>query len=133
MRAFVITIDGLVALSFIFIAMLLLSSQTFQPSAPRGVYLKQLTLDALTLLEKTDRLAFAVEGDTDGINELLQDLPELACMQMTVTDSHGEQIVNVHRIGCGEHGRELQSAAKPFTHDGERYMVKATAWYGKIS
>ena len=133
MKAFVITIDALMAISFLFLAVLLLATQTFQPTAPRGIYLKQLTLDVLTVLDKTKGLDYAVEGNTNPMNMILASTPESACMQISIIDYRGEQVAVIGKVGCGEYGRELQTASTPFVHDGRVYTAKADAWYRKES
>jgi hypothetical protein len=131
MRAFVITVDALVALSFIIIAIVLISTQTFQPNAPRGIYLKQLTLDVLTVLEENMLFSQALEGNSSAMHNILQHTPDLACMQIEIYDSSGDSIATISKAGCGEYGRELQTAVKPFIHDGGRFTARAKAWYKK--
>lgn len=133
MRGFVITFDAIVALSLFFVAVILISSEGLQPSTPRGVYIKQLTLDVLTVMEKTDRLGILVDGDGSAVRELLQATPELACIQVTVYDSDGNLIGTVTKSGCGPYGRELQSASMPFVHEGKPYLARAESWYRKES
>ena len=131
MKGFVITIDALMALSFLFLAVLLLSSNSFQPNAPRGIYLKQLTLDALTVMDKVGAFDNAVDGDANPVNQILASTPHSACMQITIIDRNGDDVATLSKIGCGEFGRELQSASKPFVHNGKPYMVKTKSWYRK--
>ncbi len=129
MKAFVITMDALVAISVLFIALLVLSTMTFHPYAPRGVYLKQLTLDTLTLMDKTGKLGPAVEGNSAGIRRLLDATPELVCMQVSITDSNDEVIATIPKNNCGETGRELQVATRRFLYSGEPHNVRAQSWY----
>ena len=131
MRAFIITVDALVALSFIFIAALLMYSQTFQPYAPRGVYLKQLTLDALTVMESDRALMHAVQGNGTGVRQLLQRTPDHVCMHVSITDSSGDVVTTIAKENCGAYGEAFQSVVMPTTYEGKPYMVMAHSWYRK--
>ena len=133
MRAFLITVDAIIAIGFFVIAMALISSQTFQPVAPRGVYLKQLTLDTLNVIDETGALEMAMSGNSTPMHTILHNTPELSCMQITVTDRTGEAVATISKVGCGEYGRELQTTARPFLWEGERHLVRAESWYRKES
>lgn len=133
MRAFVITFDSLIAVSFLFIAALLVATTTFQPYAPRGVYLKQLTLDVLTVMEKTGSFGIAIDGNSSAMRQVLRATPEPACIQVTISDDNGNELATLTKLDCGAFGRELQTAAMPFVHDGDLYMAKAQSWYKKVS
>jgi len=131
MRGFAITLDAIVALSLLLFALLILSTQTFEPKAPRGTYLKQLTLDSLTVLGKSGRLSLALGGDTAPAREILQATPDAACIQVSMIDDSGETVATISKTDCYGYGSELQSASMPFVHDGEAYMANAQAWYRK--
>jgi hypothetical protein len=131
MKGYVITVDALVALSFLFLASLLIYSQTFHPQAPYGVYLKQFTLDVLTVMEKSGALEEGVEENSTEMRWLVESTPDLMCMQVSIINSSNQQIALVSKTHCGEFGREFQVASRPFVHDGEMYMVKAESWYRK--
>lgn len=131
MRAFVLTLDAFVAVALLFSAVFLMYSTSFQPYAPRGVYLKQFTSDMVTVMEKNGDLAAALEGNTSGMHYIMSFTPQLVCMQVSITDSTGNQSVTLARDGCGEYGRELQVIMRSLIHSGQLYTVKAEAWYMK--
>lgn len=133
MRAFLITVDAIIAIGFFVIAMALISSQTFQPAAPRGVYLKQLTLDMLNVIDETGALDNAMSGNSTPMHEILHNTPELSCMQVTITDEAGEAVATISKVGCGEYGRELQTTTRVFLWEDERYLIRAESWYRKES
>jgi hypothetical protein len=133
LRAFIITVDAIIAVGFFIVAMTLLSSQTFQPVAPRGVYLKQFTLDTLNVMDETGALGNALTGNSTPMHKILQNTPELACMQVSLIDETGTTLATITKITCGEFGRELQTTAKPFLLEGNRYIVRAESWYRKES
>lgn len=129
MKAFVLTIDAMIAVSFLFMALLILSAQTFQPLAPRGIHMKQMTLDALTVMEKSGALYEALDGNSSEVRRLLEYTPELMCMHIQIRDDHGGEVALISKNDCGKLGREYQSATRDFIYDGEPYSVKADSWY----
>jgi hypothetical protein len=131
MKGFIITIDAIAAFFILLVATVWITSYSFQPVAPRGVYLKQVTLDTLTVLEKTGRMDLAVEGNSSSVQDILQATPELVCIQMTIVNEHGEDVATITKANCGTYGRELQTAARSFIHNGRPYMVKSESWYRK--
>jgi len=128
-RAFIITFDGLVALMILFIAIYIASGQNFQPVAPKGVYLKQLTLDTLTVLEKSGRIGMAIEGNSSAARQIMEATGESVCMQISIIQSTGTVIANMKKEGCDAFEKELQVAARPFIYGAESYYVKAESWY----
>lgn len=132
MKGFAITLDALLALSLIFFALIFISTQTFQPYAPRGTYLKQVSLDTLAVLEKTGRLGAAIDGDGASAREMVQATPENVCMQVSVTDGAGNALFTISKAGCYGFGSELQSAVVPFAYNGGNYLAEAKAWHRKV-
>lgn len=131
MRGLVITMDAMIAIVFIFMAALILYSQTFYTYAPRGAYLKQITLDALTVIEKTGGIEVAIEGDSTGVREVIRTAPQHICIQVVINDASGEQVAAILRGGCSEYGKEVQVAVRPFAYQGQSYSVIAHSWYRK--
>jgi hypothetical protein len=129
-RGFAITLDAVVALTFFMVAMVVISAQTYQPTAPGDVYLKQLTLDTLTVLEKTGLTAQALGGNDSGMQELLEATPKLACMQISMLNSSGGTVARLVKSGCNETaGLDIQAAARPGLYNGTRYVIKSESWF----
>jgi len=128
MKGLLMTLDAMFAVAFMFTAIVLLSSMTFQPLAPRGAYLKQLSLDALTLMEKSKSLEYAVAGDSTEVRRLLEATPPQICMHVSISSANGSLVALIPKNGCGEAGKELQIASRHFVHAGDPYMVKAESW-----
>ena len=132
MKGFAATLDSVVAISFLFFALALIATQTYEPRAPGSVYLKQLTLDTLTVLEKTGRLGSAIDGNTSAIPEILEATPSLSCMSVSILDSTGETFTAFTKIGCNDsQGLDIQSATLPIAHGGEYYIVRSESWFRK--
>lgn len=130
MRGFVITTDAMFAISLFLIAMVVVSMHSFQPQMARGLYLKQVTLDVLTVSEKAGRLADAADGNSSAVRELMEATPELACMELEITDYAGTPVITTAKSDCGSYGKELQTAYRSFrSEDGSMYVVKVYSWY----
>ncbi len=129
MKAFIISLDSLVAVSVMFLMLYLMFSQDFHPAAPRGVYLKQLSLDALSVLEKSGRLSQMVAGNSTAVREILGAAPQSVCMQVSLADEAGAPLAAAIRPGCGEVGPERQTAATVLSYGGDLYLVRMDSWY----
>ena len=128
MKGLILTLDAMVAVAFLLTAIVILSSMMFQPLVARGAYLKQITLDALTLIEKEDTLDDAVTGDSTSLRRVLEMTPPQVCMHIYIIDKNGGLIALIPKNDCGETGKEMQIAARHFIHDGEPYTLKAESW-----
>ena len=132
MRGFAITLDAVVAISFFLFAMIIIMSQIYQPRAPGGVYLKQLTLDTLTVLEKTGRIGQAIDGNTSSIQEIVEATPKLACMSVSIINITGDVVAGTVKGDCTETiGLDVQTTARPVLYQGNRYVVKSESWFRK--
>jgi len=129
MRAFFISMDALAALSIMLLMLVLMFAQDFNPNAPRGVYLKQLSMDTLSTLERSGRIGAMVDGNASTVRELMEALPYSACLQLTVDTAGGSSLATVARSGCGDFGKELQTLASPVIHDEDIYLVTMRSWY----
>ncbi|MBI5046575.1 hypothetical protein HZC07_02485 [Candidatus Micrarchaeota archaeon] len=130
-KGFVITLDGTAALLIIFIALLLVYTQNFQLNAPRGIYLKQISLDVLDTLEKSGRIQKAVDLNSSAVREVLEATPESVCMDISINDELGTEIATLPKTNCSSSGRELQVVTKAFIKDGNNYRATAESWYKK--
>lgn len=132
MKGFAATLDSVVAISFLFFALALIATQTYEPRAPGGVYLKQLTLDTLTVLEKTGRLGSAIDGNESAIPEVLEATPHLSCVSISIINSTGDEFIYAEKSGCTDSEElDLQVATLPLVHRGEYYIVKSESWFRK--
>jgi len=130
-KGFVITLDALTALLFLLFAMMIISAYVFHPLAPRGVYLKQLSMDVAGILDKTDRLDVLIEENNSAdVREIIQATPESVCMQLKINDKNGDEIAAVNKFDCGAYGKELQVTSRVFVYDGDAYTAKIESWYG---
>ncbi len=132
MKGFAITLDAVVALTFFMFAMMIISAQSYQPIAPGEVYLKQLTLDTLTVLEKTGGIGQALGGNATAAHQLIEATPKLACMQVSFINSTEDVVTAVVKNGCTEtSGLDIQTAARPVLYNGSKYIIKSESWFRK--
>jgi hypothetical protein len=134
MKGFAITLDAVIALSFLLFAIMLISSQTYQPRAPGGIYLKQLTLDTITVLEKTGRIDQALSGNQSGMDAVIEATPELACTRIDIIDQKGDIVASAEKSGCAEStSQDIQTSARPLLYEGAMYIIKSESWSRKES
>ncbi|MFH1785610.1 MAG: hypothetical protein ABH842_04220 [Candidatus Micrarchaeota archaeon] len=132
MKGFAITLDATVAISVIMFAMIIIASQSHNPRAPEGVYLKQLTMDTVTVLQKTGRLDYAIEGNTTLMQDVIEATPNLACIEITIIDDKGYVITNAIKNDCNEtFGLDVQTTASPIIYENSRYIIKSESWLRK--
>lgn len=130
MKGFVISLDAVIALSFIFFAMIIITSQSYQPKAPGSIYLKQLTLDTITVLSKTGRMDQAIGGNNSAIQEIVEATPKLACINIFIIDNTGGIVATTIKSDCNETtNQDIQTTASPVLYQSGRYIVKSEAWF----
>ncbi len=132
MRGFIINLDAVIALSFVLFVMILIGSQSYNPRTPGGIYLKQLTMDTLTVLEKTNRINQAIGGNTSAIQEIVEATPKLACMDISILNSTEGVVAVVVKSDCTETaGLDIQTVARPVLYQGNQYIIKTESWFRK--
>lgn len=131
-KGFVINMDAIIALSFVFFALVIIASQSYYPKTPGSIYLKQLTLDTVMILEKTGRINTALDGNITSVQEIVEATPPLACMRFTIINSAGNAITLTEKSNCNETaGLDIQTSASPVFYNGSKYMLKSESWFRK--
>jgi len=134
MKGFVITLDSLISISFLIFALIIIASQSQMPRAPDGIYLKQLTLDTMTVLEKTGRIDDVLGGDIGAAQEIIEATPYLACMEVSLLNISGDAVTTITKSDCNETtGLDMQITSKPVLYQGDIYMIKSKSWFKKES
>ncbi len=130
MKGFVITLDAVIAISFFLFAIIIITTQIYQPRSPNDIYLKELTLDTITVLEKTGGIDQAIEGNISAVQVLLQATPDLACMDITIYNSTGDVVASTVKSGCNyTEGLDMQAAAASERFNQENFMVQTESWF----
>jgi len=128
-KGFVITLDAIAALSFMLLSLYFIQSTSFNPVILKGTALKQLSLDTLSIMEKTGRLAQVVDGNSTAAREILLATPEAVCMQVAIAAENGTVIATIDKPACGGIGTEVQISYGLFRADGELYQTTLRSWY----
>ncbi|MFH1521026.1 MAG: hypothetical protein ABID61_05255 [Candidatus Micrarchaeota archaeon] len=132
MKGFAISLDAVIALSFVLFAMMIIATQSYYPKAPGEIYLKQLTLDVVTVLEKTGRMNQAIDGNSSAIQELLETTPKLACIEITIVDTNEIIVSNITKSDCTETtDLDIQITASPLLYKNNNYIIKSETWLRK--
>lgn len=130
MRAYVLTLDAMFAIMLLFLAVSLLGTEWFRPLASDGLYLKQVSLDTLSLLEATGGLDMALDGNITAAREVFELLPKSVCMDMAIKNAGSDAIVaNVTKLACNNRSGELQTSFSMFIHENETYKSELKSWY----
>lgn len=132
MKGIAITLDSLIALSIFMMVMIVLAGQAYQPRSPGTVYLKQLTLDTMTVVEKTGRADAALFGNVSQMQEVIEATPTSACIRLTLINGSGSTVASLARSDCNDSsGLDMQVATKPVLHMGKNYVLRAESWLRK--
>ncbi len=125
---FVFTIDAAFAIVILAVTLLLISRQVFQDPTPRSTYLKQISLDTITVLEKTDKLGKMLGENSTEVRQVLDALPQSVCAQISLTSQSGNTTV-VTRPGCTNYQKELQISRRGYVQGGSFYIAEIRSWY----
>jgi hypothetical protein len=132
MKGFVITLDAMVGLMLFMLLMIVLAGQSYHPRSPGNIYLKQLTLDTMSVLEKTGGAEAALLGNSSRMQELLEATPELSCIRLSIIDGSGSIVTSAARADCGDStGLDMQTASRPLIFRGDGYILRAESWFRK--
>jgi hypothetical protein len=129
MRGFIITTDGIMGLVFFLFILSLLASHTFKQTTTNEIYLKQFSMDFLTVMEKNGRVGALIEGDSTSLRQIIDRTPVALCLEYSATDSSGNRISTITKTGCGGHGNLLQTISQPFIYNESHYIATVQSWY----
>jgi hypothetical protein len=130
-KGFVITLDAIAALSLMLITLYFVQSAKFDPVALKGTELKQISLDTMTVLEKSGRISevFFVNGTS--VSEVLTATPPQVCMELTVTAENGSVVTVLDKPGCGQAVSESQYVYGAFRAGGVVFSSTLKSWYNQ--
>jgi hypothetical protein len=130
-RGFVITIDAIAALSFMMISFYLIQSTSFNPVMLKGTQLKQISLDTMSVLEKSGGLNNLIELNDTTASEVLLSTPEQAWMELTITAINGTTYAMIEKPRCGGIGKESQVVYGGFRSGGVIFSSTLISWYNQ--
>ncbi len=127
-KGFVFTIDATFALLIFAITLLLISHQIFQDPTPRSTYLKQISSDTITVLEKTGKLGQMLGSNSTEVRQVLDSLPQSVCAQVSLMSQSGNT-TTITRPGCTNYQKELQIIRSPYIYGGSFYTTEIKSWF----
>ena len=130
-RGFVITLDAIAALSLLLLSLYFVQSTSFNPVMLKGTALKQLSLDTMTVLEKSGRLSDVFYLNGTSASEVLQATPEQVCMELTVAEENGSVVAVIGKPGCGAPVSETQVLYGMFRSGGVVFSTTLQSWYNQ--
>jgi len=128
-KGFVITLDAIVAISFMLLSLYFIASLSFNPTAVKGAQLKQYSLDSLSVLEKSGRLGLIIAGNTTAARDILLYSPEPYCMQLSVIAANGTSMATIDKPGCKGAQSEMQISHSVFRYNGILYSATLRSWF----
>jgi hypothetical protein len=132
MKGFVITLDSAVALLFVLVALILISSQSISPKVPGNIYLKQLSLDVVKVLEKTGRIEGALLGNASAVNEVIEATPKLSCFEIQIINATGTTLQTFEKSECGQKTNLDIQIVTTSAYIGQRqYIIRSESWLRK--
>ena len=130
MNAFALTMDAILALLIMMLVVVIIAAAPFQNFTPRSVYLKQIALDELTILEKMNMTGRVIDGNTTSLREMLIYMPSSVCSSIEITESLSLNKTIISQPDCGiPPGGELQTAYSTFIHRNNFYIIRSQNWY----
>ncbi len=136
-KGFVISIDAMLALSVtlvLFIAAAFYLARV-ESSATPSLFLKEFSMDAGTVLEKTRILENAVEKNSSvELSSFLNKLPQNVCLEVSIfnEDDLESAELTVLKNGCNANYAEKTSIKRGFLAGSppQFYVARISAWQG---
>jgi hypothetical protein len=131
-HGFIINFDALIALSFVFFAMLIIASQNYNPASPGSIYLKQLSMDTVSVIEKTGLVTKTLNGNATPMQEVLESTPKMACLRFSIINAIGNVITIAEKSDCtNQQDVNIQTTFGPVYYNGSKYLLKSESWFRK--
>ncbi len=137
MKGVIISFDALLGLAALFFLIIVINSNLvgLERNPFADTYLRELTLDAATVLEKSGKLAWTVShDDSSRVRRFLDQLPNAVCMDAQVFASTDLNAVafSVARDGCGSSPDEVVSISRSFlvrqNGDANYFVARVNSW-----
>lgn len=136
-KGFAISIDSILAI-FVFFSIILTSVfylSQIQSTAPSSNYLKEFSMDALTVLEKSGKLENAILNNrSNELRTFLNKMPFQICMEIKLySASESMPKIVLLRSGCERDYTEMTSIRRSFlvqqNYDLNYYYAELNSWY----
>lgn len=129
-RGFLLTSEGIIALSIVLIVLGIITNQTFQSTVPRGTYLKQISFDVLKVLDYDGRIGKVIDGNTTAVREILENSQTNICMQLNIeSTANSSNIITIAKPNCNGFKNELQTTYRTTIYNNVEYVSTLQSWY----
>ncbi len=134
MKGFIITLDSATAITFLFFAALIISTQNLDPHSPNGIYLKSLSIDSLTVLQKSGMADLALSGNSTCLPQIVEATPKFVCMNITMFNVTGDQVISYVKNGCNDTtDQDIQTTSMMILFNNSNYVARSVSWLSKVS
>jgi hypothetical protein len=130
MRGFVITLDSIIALILAISLIIIASSPVLRvrPSAWSDTQVKRISMDFLTILDKSGVLARAVgQNSSAEMIYFMSSESSSLCMKARLSGSNG-YIFSAEKPGCDEEGARVFLSKRAFVSGNNFYTAELRTW-----
>lgn len=137
MKGVIISFDALLGLAALFFLIIVINSNLagIEKNPFADTYLRELTLDAATVLEKSGKLSWTVaHNDSSRVRQFFNQLPNAVCMDVQFFNSVdlNTAAVTVSRDGCESSPDEVVSINRSFLvrqdMDANYFVARFNSW-----
>lgn len=129
MKGFLITLDSAVALLFVLVALIIIASQGINPHLPGNIYLKQLSMDIVKVLEKTGGFDDALLGNSSKVTQVLEATPVSTCFEIQLINSTGTTLQSYTKSECTDKtDADIQVTTSVTYMQNKYYTIREEAW-----
>jgi len=131
-KALIFTLDAifavLIATSIIVSSYFYFSKTDILTYTQQDIY--RVSLDTLTILEKSSTLKNAVEtSSTTNINSFIDTLPNRICTNVTIFDKNSNTVLHTLKTGCTRSLGERTFTSRVFIANYDVYYARVNSWY----
>jgi len=130
MRGFVITLDSIIALILAISLIIIVGSPVLRvrPSAWSDAQVKRISMDFLTILDKSGALTRAVgQNSSSEIIYFMSTESSSLCMKVRLSGSNG-YLLSAEKSGCSGEGTRVFLSRRTFVSGSNFYTAELRTW-----
>jgi hypothetical protein len=129
MKGFLITLDSSVAFLFVLVALIIIASQSINPHLPGNIYLKQLSMDIIKVLEKTGGFEDALLGNSSKVTQVLEATPSSSCFEIQLINSTGTNLQSYTKSNCeNKTDADIEITTTVTYMQNKYYIIREESW-----
>jgi hypothetical protein len=111
------------------VALIIIASQSINPHLPGNIYLKQLSMDLIKVLEKTGGFEDALLGNSSKVTQVLEATPSLSCFEIQLINSTGTTLQSHTKSNCGNKtGADIEITTTLTYMQNKYYIIREESW-----